>query len=186
MIESLKRKSARIVPVVPLLAAGLLLAACSGGTSSADSSSGGSGGSGSKSDSREDKALAYSKCMRENGAKNFPDPENGQLKITPETGVDMKSPEFQKAQEACKKLSPQGEGGGGGKIDSAKAAAWAECIRKNGVPDFPDPEIKGGAMEVDLAAAGVKPQGDKFQKAMDACQSKRPQGGMMIKGGAPQ
>ncbi|NGN66737.1 hypothetical protein G5C51_22885 [Streptomyces sp. A7024] len=183
MNQSRKRKSVRILSIAPLAASALLLAGCSGGTSEADS---GSGKSGASPTSQADKGIAYAKCMRENGVKNFPDPENGQIKITPGSGLDMKSPEFQKAQEACKKLSPQGDAGAGGKIDSAKAAAWAECIRKNGIPDFPDPEIKGGAMEIDLAAAGIKPQGDKFQKAMSACQSKRPQGGMMIKGGAPQ
>jgi hypothetical protein len=51
-------------------------------------------------------ALKYSTCMRSNGVPNFPDP-NGQglIEIKNATGVlDASSPQFQKAETACKSL----------------------------------------------------------------------------------
>ena len=51
-------------------------------------------------------ALEYARCMRSNGVPDFPDP-NGQgvLQINNATGVlDSSSPQFQKAQTACKSL----------------------------------------------------------------------------------
>ncbi|MET9514781.1 hypothetical protein [Streptomyces sp. NPDC002994] len=53
--------------------------------------------------------LKYSKCMRENGVSKFPDADaNGGWQF-PETGgdVDPQSPQFKKAEKACKKYQPQ-------------------------------------------------------------------------------
>ena len=51
-------------------------------------------------------ALKYSTCMRSNGVPNFPDP-NGQglIQINNATGtLEPSSPQFQKAEAACKSL----------------------------------------------------------------------------------
>ncbi|HUA45575.1 MAG TPA: hypothetical protein VMA77_10130 [Solirubrobacteraceae bacterium] len=51
-------------------------------------------------------ALKYASCMRTNGVPNFPDP-NGQgvIQITNATGtLDPSSPQYQKAETACKAL----------------------------------------------------------------------------------
>ena len=51
-------------------------------------------------------ALKYATCMRANGVPNFPDP-NGQgvIQIENATGtLDASSPQFQKAETACKTL----------------------------------------------------------------------------------
>jgi hypothetical protein len=51
-------------------------------------------------------ALKYATCMRSNGVPNFPDP-NGQgvIQINNATGSpDSNSPQFQKAETACKSL----------------------------------------------------------------------------------
>ncbi|MFD3523245.1 hypothetical protein [Streptomyces sp. NPDC058653] len=185
MTHSYRRESARIVSLVPLLLAGVLLAGCSDGGSSAASD--GSSGAGGRPDAsptdRQERSLAYAKCMRENGVPKFPDPaEGGGIKLEPGSGVDPGSPEFKKAQEACVDLSPQGVGGGGGTLDSTKVAAWAECVRKNGVPEFPDPKINGGSMEIDLPPGTGRDNAD-FQKAMDSCRDTFPGGGVMLKGG---
>ncbi|MFD9076079.1 hypothetical protein [Streptomyces lasiicapitis] len=195
MTQTYKRKSARTWAVTPLLASvvltGAVLTACSDGSSQAAGGDGKGGGNvaGEKPapTSPEDRGLAYAKCMRENGVDKFPDPEQGGggIRIGPGSGVDPESSQFKEAQEACKELSPQGEGGpnGGKPLDSAKVAEWARCMRENGVPKFPDPEIDGGAMVIDMSAVGMQGDDPKFQQAMEACQDKRPAGGVMMKGG---
>jgi hypothetical protein len=47
---------------------------------------------------------------------------------------------------------------------------WAECIRANGVPDFPDPTFSGSEVH-DSGDASNSPQ---LQSAIDACNSQRP------------
>jgi hypothetical protein len=52
--------------------------------------------------------LKYARCMRAHGLADFPDPDSrGHLDIGPGSGVDVNSPQFQTAFNACKsKLSP--------------------------------------------------------------------------------
>jgi hypothetical protein len=52
--------------------------------------------------------LQFSRCMREHGLPDFPDPTFGtggrvQLRVGPGAGLDPNSPTFQKAQAACAK-----------------------------------------------------------------------------------
>lgn len=205
MTQTHRRKSAknaksakgeRTWALAPLLASlvltGAALTACSDGSPQAADTDGnaadGNAVEGEPSPtSPQERGLAYAKCMRENGVSEFPDPEagGGGIRIGPGSGVDPQSSEFKKAQEACKDLSPQGEGGpnGGKPLDSAKVAEWARCMRENGVPKFPDPEIDGGAMVIDMSAVGMKGDDPEFQEAMEACRDKRPSGGVMMKGG---
>ncbi|MEV5976571.1 hypothetical protein [Streptomyces sp. NPDC052114] len=176
-----KRVIAPALLAATALVSGAALTGCSGDSSAASKDKEAS------PTSAFDRALAYSKCMRANGAPDFPDPQedSGGVKLVPgEQGTDPNSEGFKKAQEACKDKAPQGLGGGGGgggqTIDSAKVAAWAKCLRKNGVPKFPDPEINGSTMNIDLMGAGVDPQSSAFTKAMQTCQSKYPGGGVMF------
>ncbi|GAA2080023.1 hypothetical protein GCM10009801_38040 [Streptomyces albiaxialis] len=183
------------MPAAAVLLAGALLTGCSGDSSASDSSdsaaSSGSGGGdkGSSADSPFDKALAYSECMRKNGVPDFPDPKRGEDGGVQLQGVKPKGNEagFEKAERACRDKQPQMGGGKGGKpLDSQKVADWAECMRENGLKDFPDPEINGGAMELDFTGTDIRPQESAFQSARKKCQSKWPGGGMMIKGGGPR
>jgi len=56
-------------------------------------------------------ALAHSRCMRSHGVPNFPDPKFGSdgevsLQISKSSGLDPRSPAFERAQKACAKLLP--------------------------------------------------------------------------------
>ncbi|WP_405801137.1 hypothetical protein [Streptomyces sp. NBC_01506] len=180
MTQSYRRNSARIFFLVPLLVAGVLLTGCSDDGSSSDADSG--SGPDASPTSMEERGLAYAECMRENGVTKFPDPaEGGGIKLDPSSGVDPESAEFNKAEEACVDLSPQGMGDGGGTLDSTKVAAWATCIRENGVPDFADPKIVGGAMEINMGEVSM--EDDAFKKAQDTCRDKFPGGGVIMKKG---
>ncbi len=58
--------------------------------------------------------LAFSKCMRAHGIKDFPDPSNGGLRIHAGQGdLDPGSPQFQSAQQACQGKLPFKAGAGG-------------------------------------------------------------------------
>ncbi|MEV8390470.1 MULTISPECIES: hypothetical protein [unclassified Streptomyces] len=173
---------------VSLLLTGVLVSGCSGGSGAA---SGGEASSDSSptADSAFDQALAFAACMRAEGVPAFPDPQQADGGVRMEAGgVDTDSPEFQGAMEACRDKAPQaeGQGQGGEPLDPAKVAAWARCIRDNGVPDFPDPEINGGQMALDFGGAGLSMADPAFQQARSACQDAWPGGGMMIQGGGGQ
>jgi hypothetical protein len=157
--------------------AGALLTGCSD-----DSSGTASQGAAGPTDAGG-RALAFAKCMRENGVAKFPDPgDDGDQLIGKDSGVDPQAPEFLKAQEACKDLMPQGKEGekGGKPADLAKARVWAQCVRDNGEPKFPDPQIDGDTAVVDMT--GVPDgEGAPLDKALEICQDKRPSGNLAMR-----
>lgn len=56
--------------------------------------------------------------------------------------------------------------------DQGKAVKFAECIRNNGVGDFPDPNAKGEFVY------GVSVSPAVFKKAVDACKDLQPPGSL--------
>jgi hypothetical protein len=129
------------------------------------------------------KALEYSECMRDNGITDFPDPQEGDggggLSL-PE-GIDPESDEFAAAAEACEQYMPGPDPED--MIDADLFAAlldYAECMRANGIDDFPDPEEDG--LFVHFDELGIDPDGDDYQAALDACEDERPDGGALEDG----
>lgn len=70
-------------------------------------------------------------------------------------------------------------GGAGGSAKAAtahdKAVKFAECMRANGVPHFPDPDSKGAVN------FGVDVPRDVWLKAVDACKALKPPGALSAK-----
>jgi hypothetical protein len=54
-------------------------------------------------------------------------------------------------------------------------AKFASCMRKNGVPNFPDPS-SGGTIAI-TPSSGINPTSPAFQKAQKACRKYAPSGG---------
>jgi hypothetical protein len=146
-------------------------------------STSGSGGPGSRASSSFDlagpggstKALAFSRCMRSHGVANFPDPTgNGAITITPASGINPRSQQFQQAQTTCaKRLGIAG--GSASPAQQAKALAsalkFSRCMRSHGVPKFPDPQTGNGGVSLKLdAGTGIDPSSPVFQAAQRACQ----------------
>ncbi|MBO8201730.1 hypothetical protein JW613_26035 [Streptomyces smyrnaeus] len=190
MFITRKRSLIRTLPAAALLLAGALLTGCGG-----DSSDGGgeqdpaqeaAGDDGARSGAGKqfDKALEYAQCMRDNGVKDFPDPkqEGGGVRIGG-SGVDRGSAAFKEAEQACRDKAPQMDGGKGKPLDSKKVAAWAACMRENGLDNFPDPAVNGSVMQLDMAGTGIEPGSKAFQDAQKACRDKYPGGGIQMKGG---
>jgi hypothetical protein len=55
----------------------------------------------------------------------------------------------------------------------AKALAYSECIRSHGVPNFPDPTISNGSIDLNLGN-GVGVSQSTLQAAQNACKSLSP------------
>jgi hypothetical protein len=147
------------LPVLAAISGALLLAGCGGATGgpTADTSgpshaagSGTSGTSTSNSSSPQSPAqlhqdeLAFARCMRASGVPNFPDPAAGGGFVVG-AGVDPASPATQAAHAKCEKLLPGGGPLGPSKQTHPSAQTLtrfrriAQCMRRHGVPDFPDP-----------------------------------------------
>jgi hypothetical protein len=159
--------------VAAVLVAGLLAAGCGGGSEEI------SGGGVSQASAGSDPGVAYAECMRENGVPEFPDPVDGKLRlrITPDSGIDPNSPEWEEAQQACQDLAPAGAQSGGSPPPELqeRVLKHAKCMRENGVPDFPDPSFDGGGVRMQLPP-GLDPESQQFQSARRACQELAPQG----------
>jgi hypothetical protein len=83
--------------------------------------------------------VRYADCMRQNGVPHFPDPEpSGSF---PDFGVDVSRDQWTKAVEACKDLQPASVDYSSKRSPAQQSAAlqFAQCVRDNGVKDFPDP-----------------------------------------------
>jgi hypothetical protein len=149
----------------------------------------GSSGKPSASVSRQDAALKFSQCMRAHGVSNFPDPSGGQgaIAINPN---EAKSPAFQSAQQACRKLLPtKGPPPHMTARELSRAFVFAKCMRAHGVPSFPDPTqgtapssggptlvLQGMLFKV---GPGMDPGSPAFRQSVERC-------GVRLPSGAPQ
>jgi hypothetical protein len=126
------------------LATVALIGAIGAGCSDASSETGtGSSGANTKNTNHA-QAVKFSKCMRDNGVREFPDPPaSGELTIDAianGTSLDTSTPAFNQAMSACKDLEPSGfTGHKRGAQQQKDALGFAQCIRDHGVKDFPDP-----------------------------------------------
>jgi hypothetical protein len=124
-----------------LIAMVVLISAC-GSSAPAGTGTGSSGGNHTAANAQ--KAVKFAECMRSNGVSEFPDPgASGKLTIdgiVNGSSLDPNTPAFKQAINACKHLEPAGFMGSKRSPQQMDASLkFAQCIRANGVPDFPDP-----------------------------------------------
>jgi hypothetical protein len=131
------------------LAALAMVALIGAGCSNASSENGSSGSN--KNAINRDKAVKFAECMRDNGVSEFPDPDaSGGLTIDGVLNgstLDPSSPAWKTAIAACKDLQPSGFMGDEEVTADEQEVRleFAQCMRENGVEDFPDP-AKGEAL----------------------------------------
>jgi hypothetical protein len=131
--------------IIATAAVALLTAACSGSPSS--TGPGGSpaaAGSASSPATNLQKAVAFSRCVRDRGVPNWPDPtSSGQVAKESAQQLGVSNARLQVALNACQHLLPDT-----GNIDDNPAALnqwwsqlrhFARCMRTHGVPNWPDP-----------------------------------------------
>jgi hypothetical protein len=111
--------------------------------------------------------------MRAHGVANFPDPTPGHLmQFNLASGLNPASPAFRSAHKACQSLIPHPTVGGGGTSASENAVALqhAQCMRSQGVPNYPDPTYKDGRPTVEpLSNYGVNTESPAFLSAAKTC-----------------
>jgi hypothetical protein len=120
----------------------LLSAGCSNALTGTGTGTGTGGGNNTAATRQQ--AVKFAECMRANGVRSFPDPDaSGTFTIdgiANGSSVDPSSAAFEQAIAACKDLEPPGFMGHKRSAQEQEAALkFAQCIRDNGVKDFPDP-----------------------------------------------
>jgi hypothetical protein len=91
-----------------------------------------------------DQAVKFAECMRNNGVSQFPDPDaSGSFtidRVVNGSSLDTTGAAWKNAIDACKGLEPAGfMGTQRTSQQQQNALKFAQCIRDNGVKDFPDP-----------------------------------------------
>jgi hypothetical protein len=84
-----------------------------------------------------EQGVKFAECIRENGVSDFPDPNaKGEFAY----GVSVSPAAWTRAVEGCKELQPPGALSAERTPEQQSAALeFAQCVRENGVKDFPDP-----------------------------------------------
>jgi hypothetical protein len=141
-----------------------LTAAGCGGSGDSKSSS-----SGSNANPTVEQAVKYAQCMRENGVTNFPDPDKNGKFVIAAGGPNQNLPQFKKAKQACKSQEPPGLKDNPAQVAQAQNQwlKWAQCMRKNGITNMPDPT--DGKLLVPRDRIDVN--SPQFKNALKACRN---------------
>ena len=119
--------------------------------------------------------MRFAECMRENGVREFPDPDaSGELTIdgvVNGSSLDTSTAAWKGAIGACKDLEPSGFTGHKRSSEQQSAALeFAQCIRENGVTDFPDPTAGAPLVDTNRIPSSSRPGGmDILNAAMRTC-----------------
>jgi hypothetical protein len=170
-----------LTPAAGLLLAAALLAGCGG------SNNNGSGGSTTPSSSGSTRVsssagLRMAQCMRSHGVPSFPDqPSSGDSPIGIQggsngtatiNGVTVPQATLQAAFQKCRNELPHGPPLTAAQIAQIRRGAlrMAQCMRANGVPNFPDPQVSaapdghGIGIRIGIAGGGSNQGGSDAQK----------------------
>ena len=159
------------------LACALVVTAC-GGAGTAAIPQAGTG-----TNASNPQALAASQCMRAHGIRNFPDPVKGSggvglsvSKIPGSStitvaGITFSGPAFTAAAKVCR-FGP--DNNGRPKLSTAQRhgmLANAACMRRHGVPNFPDPTFgpRGGVKGA--SSDGINVNAPAFLRASRECEN---------------
>ena len=135
----------------------------------------------------EQAALDFAQCMRDNGVPSFPDPvakADGSFGFERPQGVAPSA--LDDALDSCQ---PEARAAGfdpGTLAQDPEARdqllAFSRCMRRNGVPDFPDPKPNAtGSLRSIFGKVDL--QSPRVQKAMQSCDSILSQLGGTLSGG---
>ena len=132
----------------------------------------------SGSSAHQNDAVAFARCMRSHGVRNWPDPNSSgafdKSKLTTQQ-LGAGTSRVQAAQSACNHLLPNGGSGpNAARVRQMRALGlqFAQCVRRHGVPSFPDPASDGRIP--DPATVGIDQGSPKFKAANQACGKYRP------------
>jgi hypothetical protein len=120
--------------------------------------------------------LAYSRCMRSHGVRNFPDPggKGGIPKSQVVAASEADPQKFNAASAACSHLLPSGS------LAAPQTAqqrhtqledelSFARCMRSHGVSRFPDPTAQGQLTVAMVQAQGIDVHSSTVLRVVQAC-----------------
>jgi hypothetical protein len=160
----------RLVAVAVLTGAAVLAAACSGGSHT-------TGPSTSSGQLTVQEVDAFAQCMRSHGVPSFyfsgkasPGPGNTMFGYSVPASINMGSPQFQAANNACLHVAG---------VPSAPPAPLtaaqlhsllkpAECVRAHGYPTYPDPVVHGEGI-YEPTPVGIDTSSAQFQAVLRTC-----------------
>ena len=88
-------------------------------------------------------ALRFSQCMRANGVPNFPDPGPSGSRRRAAASTSSRPPSRAHSTHAQAYLPPSGNSPPVPASVRRQELLLANCMRANGVPNFPDPDANG-------------------------------------------
>ncbi len=160
--------SRRLWPLAALATLALIGAGCSDEPDEKGPSGNASAG--------QEQAVEFAECMRENGVSEFPDPDpSGEMTIDGVlngSSIDSEGAAWQTAIAACEDLQPPGFTGDENVTASEQESRleFAQCIRDNGVEDFPDPAEDAPLVNTNLIPSAATESGmTVLNAAMQAC-----------------
>jgi hypothetical protein len=139
-----------------------------------------------------EQAVKFTQCVRAHGIADFPDPgAGGGIQISgggPNSDLNPTNATFVAAQNACQKYSQvQPPSAGQQARAQARALAFSACMRKHGVPNFPDPQFMSGGrvLEKITNGSGIDPGSPMFQAAQKKCSNSGNKSGAVFFSPAP-
>jgi hypothetical protein len=122
----------------------------------------------SRTSTRVHEALAFARCMRAHGVRNFPDPDSeGDFPPLGQQALGVSKQTSLTAQQACKHLLSSG-GSATPQQRQQKIAFGvkvAQCLRAHGYPNVPDPT----SLRQELPP-GIDPSSPQFQTTETGCE----------------
>jgi hypothetical protein len=151
-------------PAIVLAGLAVLAAACGGGNSSSTAG-----------ETAYQKALAYSQCMRAHGEPGFPDPQSDGSILINGRDDHLSGGLLQSATRACQRYMPKSPPltAAQQRQLTAEALRFVACMRRHGLPGFPDPEVNSHGIAMQLPG-GMAPNSPAVQAAQRACGSLMP------------
>ena len=125
-------------------------------------------------------SVAYAECMRAHGVPGYQDPQL--VNTSTDHGVRMgrggnpNSPQYKAANNECKHLLPNN---GGPPTQAqmqaamARALKFSQCMRKHGIPSFPDPTEGASGHNITIGG-NVDFHSPQVQSAQKTCRSYLP------------
>ena len=143
--------------------------------------------SGNTTAATHEQAVKFAECMRANGAREFPDPDaSGTLTIdgiANRSSLDTSSAAFKQAIAACKDLQPAGFIGHQRTTqEQENALKFAQCVRDNGVKDFPVPGPDDPLIDTNRIPSAAGRGGSSIpglRDAMEKCRDLASKAGVM-------
>ena len=140
-------RNRRALAVLALAAMVGVISGC-GSSSTPGQTDDGGNSSGSGTTAVREKAVKFAECIRSNGVSVFPDPNaSGQFAYgipSKSSPLNPTSAAWKQAISACKSLEPSGFMPTSFTPQQKSARLeFAQCVRANGVPSFPDPTSNG-------------------------------------------